>query len=109
MSLFDFMIIIIRKCLILSLCLLDFIYCNKNTDSTSLKNQEQFVQVYVELVKLQDRISVQYPSFLDSSRAILGKYHFTEEEYNRSLSYLNEKPERWQTFYEKVLEQLQEE
>lgn len=98
-----------RKCLVLFLCLLGFVSCNKNTDSTSLKNQEQFVQVYVELLKLQDSISVQQPSFLDSSRAILQKYHFTEEEYNRSLSYFDEKPERWQLFYQKVLEQLQEE
>lgn len=67
------------------------------------------IQVYVELAKLQERLPLQDSAFLDSSRTILEKYNLTEEEYNDALSYFNEEPERWQTFYEKVLEHLEEE
>ncbi len=74
-----------------------------------LNNQEKLIQVYVELSKLQEKHPIHDFTYLDSSRIILEKYNFTEEEYNNSLSYLNEKPERWLTFYQKVLDQLEEE
>lgn len=101
--------IMIRKYLFLFLSILNLTTCNRNGDSTSLNNQEKLIQVYITLTKLQERLPVQDPAFLDSSRAILEHYHFTEEEYNQSLSYFNEKPERWQTFYQEVLKQLEDE
>ncbi len=101
--------IIIRKYLILFVLALNLTACHQNKNATSLNNQEKLIQVYVELAKLQERLPLQDSAFLDSSRTILEKYNLTEEEYNDALSYFNEEPERWQTFYEKVLEHLEEE
>lgn len=87
--------------------MLCFISCRQNEDPDTLDNQEKLIQVYVELIKLQERFPIQYPAYIDSSRQILQSYHFTKEEYNQALSYFNEKPERWHTFYQKVLEQIE--
>ena len=69
--------------------------------------QEKFVQVYVELVKLRERLPSTNPVFVDSSRTILKKYGLTKQEYDQNLAYFNEEPERWEAFYQEVLKRLE--
>lgn len=97
------------KYILLILSALLFLNCRKQETLPFTSKNERFLQVYAELQKLRKNIPPQYPTFLDSARTILQKYNFTKEEYERILSYLNEKPERWEAFYQEVLERLKKE
>ena len=88
--------------------LLTHLNCKKKTDHAFPKSQERFVTVYVALQKFRESYPIQQPVPLDSLKAILQKHGFTQEEYDRSLAYFNEKPERWLSFYREVLERLQQ-
>lgn len=83
--------------------------CRQKNEPRLPSHQDRFVQVYVELLKLRESLPLKHPALLDSSRVILEKHHFTKEEYDHSLAYFNEKPERWEAFYREVLKRLKEE
>jgi len=85
---------------------LAFASCKNKTDVAYPSNQETFLRVYTDLVKLHERYSAQDSACIDSSQAILQKHGFTVDDYHRSLAYFNEKPERWEVFYREVLKRL---
>jgi hypothetical protein len=97
------------KIFVLLLFFFVLINCKKETSTALSPQHERFVQVYVELLKLKERLPPQHPSLFDSSQVILTKYRFTKEEYDRSVAYFNDTPERWEAFYQEVLEQLKTE
>ncbi|MFH1943151.1 MAG: hypothetical protein ABIL68_13690 [bacterium] len=80
--------------------------CQRRTNPPLSQDQKRFVQVYVQLLQVKERLTPQHPALLDSSKAILEKYHFTKEEYDKYTAYFNEKPERWEAFFKEALEQL---
>lgn len=80
--------------------------CRREKESSLPGHQQRFVEVYVELQKFKRRHSDLDPIPLDSSRAIVQKYGFTKQEFENSLTYFNENPERWEMFYKKVTERL---
>jgi hypothetical protein len=82
--------------------------CSKNRNIHLSKKQQKFVHVYSELLQLQNIFHNQNPAYLDSSRKILEKYKFTKNEYERSLAYFNKNPERWELFYQTILNRLKE-
>jgi len=83
------------------------IRCQKTEERTASENRERFIRVYVELQHLKKHHTATDSVLLDSSRAIIDKYGFTREEYEHILAYFNEKPERWEAFYNDVLQQLE--
>ncbi len=80
--------------------------CAKKENFSLPPHEKKFAKIYTELLKLKQKFSTDSTAFTDSSRAILQKYHFTYEEYKQSLTYFNEKPERWEAFYKEVLKEL---
>ena len=82
--------------------------CERKTRITIPKQHERFVEVYVALQKLSERYQPPATVPLDSSQAIIREYGFSRKEYDRAYAYFNEKPERWQAFYKKVLERLKQ-
>ena len=81
--------------------------CQKTEEQSASENRERFIRVYVELQKLKQHHTPAHSVLLDSSRAIIEKYGFTREEYEQVFAYFNEKPERWEAFYNEVLERLE--
>jgi hypothetical protein len=80
--------------------------CRREKESSLPDHHQRFVEVYVELQKFKQRHSDLDPIPLDSSRAIVQKYGFTKQEFENSLAYFNENPERWEMFYKQVTERL---
>jgi len=80
--------------------------CAKKENFSLPPQEKKFAKIYTELLKLKQKFSTDSTAFIDSSRAILQKYHFTYEEYKQSLAYFNKKPERWEVFYKEVLKEL---
>ena len=81
--------------------------CQRTEERSVSETRERFIRVYVELQNLKQYHTVTDSVLLDSSRAIIDKHGFTREEYEHMLAYFNEKPERWEAFYNEVLERLE--
>jgi len=94
------------KYIFLGLLFLLFINCAKKENFSLPPHEKRFAKVYTELLKLKEQFPSDSTAFIDSSRTVLQKYGFTHEEYKQSLAYFNEKPERWEAFYQEVLRQL---
>jgi len=92
---------------IAALCIL-ISYCRRDSRSHLPAEQETFVNVYIGLLKLRESFPENHPDLLDSTRKILQGYHFTKDKYEQCLAYFNEEPERWEAFYQEVLERLKE-
>jgi hypothetical protein len=80
--------------------------CRKNIDDPVPLRKERIAQIYIKLHQLSKKYPPPHPLYSDSSSTILNQYNFTKKEYDRYISYFNEKPERWANFYEEVLRQL---
>jgi hypothetical protein len=73
----------------------------------SLIDEDKLVIVYTELVIAQDTTSSQGVDFNDIKQEIFDKYEVTEGEYNETIEYYNENPERWNEFFDKALARLE--
>ena len=96
------------KVIVFILCILVIAGCTQKDSTKFPDTVTRFVQVYVELVMLEDRLTTQHSAWLDSSKIILRKLHFTKQDYDFSVVFLNEKPERWEIFYQEVQKQLRD-
>jgi hypothetical protein len=94
------------KYIFVAFIIIFFSSCQRRTNPPLSQEQKRFVQVYVQLLQVRERLTPQHPALIDSCKAILEKYHFTKEEYDKHLTYFNEKPERWEAFFKEALEQL---
>lgn len=73
----------------------------------SLIDEDKLVIIYTELVIAQDTTSQQGEDFSSIKQQILDKYEVTEGEYNETIEYYNEDPERWNEFFDKALARLE--
>ena len=89
--------------LILFLILID---CQKDTTPRLPEEHEALVQVYIQLILLQDRIPADEPAYMDSTRKILHAHQYTKEKYENALAFLNEEPEVWEAFYQEAQKRL---
>jgi hypothetical protein len=81
-----------------------FYGCTKETPIP----EDKFIMVYTDLIIAQDTSRIG-PSGMDSLRAIIYERHnITRDDYTATLDYYNEKPERWETFFSKVIIRLEE-
>ena len=77
-------------------------------------DEDKFVKIYTDMVITQDSIVDKKEA--DSSKAInsktaardsvLKKHNVTLAQYQATVDYYNQDPERWQTFFEKVLAEV---
>jgi len=62
--------------------------------------QKKFIEVYVDLLIVQDTTATNTFN-LDSLKAlVLEKHSLTIEEYDSNINYLNAEPERWTEFFD---------
>jgi hypothetical protein len=73
----------------------------------SLVEEDKLVIIYTELVIAQDTTSLQGEDFNSIKQEIFDKYEVTEGEYNETIEYYNENPERWNEFFDKALARLE--
>ena len=91
---------------LLFLFLFSHFFCHRDKKPELTSREKRLVQIYVQLLKLREDYPLSHPTYLDSSLSILQKHHFTKGEYDSLLSFLNEKPQRWEAFYQEVLEKM---
>ena len=82
--------------------------CTQKIESSVPKKHTRLVDIYVELYILQNQSILSDSMYADSAEIILNRFGFTQDEYQKALTYFNDKPERWELFYKEVLDKLQE-
>ena len=77
-------------------------------------NEDKFVKIYTDMVIAQDSIidrktpdSLQVVNPRTNARnEILKRYNVSLDQYQSTVDYYNQDPERWQTFFDKVIAEV---
>jgi hypothetical protein len=84
---------------LVSTSLILFLSCNEEEKLP----EEKFIQVYVDLLILQDSTRIQ-PISLDSMKTIVfTKHNITLEQYDATINYYYSYPEQWEAFFDKAI------
>lgn len=65
-------------------------------------NEDKFVKIYADLVIANDTLSADN-DFNKFRIEIFKRHDVSEEQYQKTVEFYNEKPERWKLFFDKVL------
>ena len=76
----------------------------QNCSDTSPIEQKKLVRIYSDMLIMQDTTSLKG---IDIQKKVLKVYNVPSHVYQSSIDYLNEEPERWQSFYDSVVVYLQ--
>ena len=87
-------------------CLCLLAGCGKDGLPRLKSDQKVLVQVYVDLLEIQETLSPSEPAYLDSCRNIFVRHHLSQSDYERIVAKLNKKPEDWEMFYKEVLREI---
>ena len=69
--------------------------------------EEKFINVYVDLLILQDTTSTDSLS-LDSLKSLVFKNHnVSTEEYDATIHYYNSEPKKWEEFFDKAINYIE--
>ncbi|MBK7378437.1 MAG: DUF4296 domain-containing protein [Ignavibacteriales bacterium] len=70
--------------------------------------EDDFIKIYTDIIIVQDTLKLSGEELLLHKKTILIKYNYTEQEYENTVNYYNEDVERWEIFFEKTLNYLEE-
>jgi hypothetical protein len=70
-------------------------------------SEEEFVRLYIGVVKAQTRLADQPLKARKETERILDSAGMTEEQLNRFIVEINKKPEKWVGIWEKINKELQ--
>lgn len=62
--------------------------------------QEKFLEVYADLLIVQDTTTVSKFSLDSAKTLVLSKHNVTLEKYNANIEYYNSRPEKWIEFFD---------
>jgi len=62
--------------------------------------QKKFIDVYVDLLIVQDTTTTNTFNFDSVKSLVLAKYNLTVAEYDSNINYLNAEPDRWNAFFD---------
>ena len=65
--------------------------------------EEKFIQVYVDLLILQDTTSTDKLSLDSLKTPVFTTHNVTSEEYDATINYYNSQPKRWEEFFDKAI------
>ena len=73
----------------------------------SVLEENKFIEVYTDLVIAQDTAISSGNDFNLVKDSVFKRHRITEKEYNETLDYYNQDPQRWDQFFNKVLKRLE--
>lgn len=80
--------------------------CQNEKKSTLNGAPKKLVPIYVDLLEIQQNHPPSDPAYLDSCRVVFSRYNVSQSDYDQILKELNQKPERWELFYQEVLHEI---
>ncbi len=78
--------------------------CSKD----NILNENQFVKVYADIIITQDTTSLKNASIDSVKEIIFKKHNITAQEYNATINYYNQSPEKWGEFFKKAVAYVEE-
>ena len=63
-------------------------------------SDKKFIKVYSEMVLMQDTSSLSQILIKDT---VLNKFKISKNDYDRTIEFYNNNPEKWQTFFDSVI------
>ncbi|AFH48983.1 Hypothetical protein IALB_1273 [Ignavibacterium album JCM 16511] len=69
--------------------------------------EDKFVQIYANLVSAPDSISVDSLMFADYKQKVFSNYGFSEKNYEQTVKFYNQTPEKWEEFFRKVIKYIE--
>lgn len=74
-----------------------------NCSNNEVIEEDKFIKIYTDIIIAQDSIEND-PEKLDSLRSeVFKKYNIDQIQYEKTIEYYNEDPERWKSFFEKTI------
>ncbi|MCL5030262.1 MAG: DUF4296 domain-containing protein [Bacteroidetes bacterium] len=72
--------------------------CSKN----SKIDEDKFIKIYTDIVVAQDTIKAPSYKFDSLKTVVFNRYGITSKDYNSTIDYYNQDPQRWEKFFDKV-------
>lgn len=94
-----------RLKILLPLLALTILVCGRR-DAADPALYVKFKKAYIELIQMSALQNSNPDAYADSTRVVLDRIQLTQNDYNRMITYLNEKPERWHDFLQDVLKEI---
>lgn len=82
------------------------IFAASGCSSKKIIDQDKFVKIYADLIIAQDTTNAAVKNNNTLKEEILKRYNVTDSEYKETVSYYNQNPKEWQTFFNKVIEYI---
>lgn len=79
---------------------LSFISCDKS----QVIPEENFIKIYADMTIMQDTSALLQKQI---SEKVLSKYHYSENDYKKTIESYNNDPEKWTKFFDKVIEHIE--
>jgi hypothetical protein len=96
-----------RLYLLVALLAIVSVFFLRDTYRQAALTEGDFVQLYVEVVKLQTRLANQPMKARTETRKILDSAGVSEEQLNRFVAEINKKPEKWVGIWGKINKELE--
>jgi len=63
-------------------------------------DEKKFIKIYADMIFMQDTST---SSQLEIKKEVLKRFNVTENDYDKTIKYYNDDPERWQPFFDSVI------
>jgi hypothetical protein len=100
--------IMILVLLVVGFAVVGFISFSGTTPESSVINQDQFVEAYVSLATLAEKMAIGTPEYEREKARILKDIGIEPSDVEEALAYYNERPEQWRPIWEKIQDKLGE-
>ena len=67
---------------------------------TSAIDEKQFIKIYADMIFMQDTSSL---SQLSIKEKVMAKYKVSENDFDNTIKFYNDDPEKWQPFFDSVV------
>ena len=94
---------------IISFLLLIFVLTYSGCDSGKIiKDQAKFASIYVDLLITQETNKGNHEVISKERKRIYDKYGISDEQFNATISYYDQDPEKWNRFFAEVNKRISE-
>ncbi|GAB4319294.1 MAG: hypothetical protein Kow0074_08800 [Candidatus Zixiibacteriota bacterium] len=84
-----------------------FLFFQEGATGPQILEQDKFVQAYVELASLAERMPIGTPEYDREKRRVLETMGVTPEQVEKALATYNDHPEMWQPVWERIQKELE--
>lgn len=93
-----------KKLFILSLILLLFTFCSEQKQSIP---EDRLIILYTDLMFAQDTVLINDDNVDSLKTVVFERHNISEEDYLQTIDFYNKTPERWEKFFDRVVEYIE--